>query len=123
MFHPLFKFRGPKAQAATDLTNTYYILIGTRVYHVAKPHDKYDPVVRLALNELSYIDKEAWKSIYTVKAASSRNTSVQTPKVFTVSSPRQARSNMHQCTRKSVPRSVRRPIVSVGVSRRLTPPP
>ncbi|KAH8671963.1 cytochrome P450 [Tricladium varicosporioides] len=66
-YHPLSKYPGPKRFAATRVFNDYYALRGTRIYKVTELHNKYGSVIRLAPNELSYIDERAWKDIYGVQ--------------------------------------------------------
>jgi cytochrome P450 len=62
--HPLHKFPGPLTAGATGLWKTSRSLRGTIVHDVKKLHDQYGPVVRIAPDELSFIDSRAWKDIY-----------------------------------------------------------
>ena len=42
----------------------YSLLSGHLVHDTKKYHDRYGPIVRLAPNELSFIDAQAWHDIY-----------------------------------------------------------
>ncbi|TVY88811.1 Cytochrome P450 monooxygenase [Lachnellula willkommii] len=63
-FHPLAGYPGPKLAAITRLRWARKLGSGVTVPDVQKLHKKYGPVVRIAPNELSYIDGKAWKDIY-----------------------------------------------------------
>ncbi|KAI3319851.1 cytochrome P450 [Xylariaceae sp. AK1471] len=63
-FHPLKHFPGPVLHRATRLASVYQLLRGTLPFDIKKLHDEYGPVVRVAYNELSFIDPQAWKDIY-----------------------------------------------------------
>ncbi|KNG80574.1 toxin biosynthesis cytochrome P450 monooxygenase [Aspergillus nomiae NRRL 13137] len=63
-FHPLAKFPGLKSHAATRIPY-FQALLGGRTGKVIKDlHERYGEVVRIAPNELSFIDGEAWTAIY-----------------------------------------------------------
>ncbi|KJK61356.1 Cytochrome P450 [Aspergillus parasiticus SU-1] len=63
-FHPLAKFPGPKSYAATRIPY-FQALLGGQIGQAIKDlHQRYGEVVRIAPNELSFIDGEAWKAIY-----------------------------------------------------------
>ncbi|KAI0120439.1 cytochrome P450 [Hypoxylon sp. NC0597] len=62
--HPLRNFPGPVAARATRLWRAYKILAGDLPQTVKQLHDKYGPVVRVAPDELSFIESQAWKDIY-----------------------------------------------------------
>ena len=62
--HPLRKYPGPKLWAATRLTWTHSMQSGQYHRKLHELHEKYGPVVRIAPDELSYIQPEAWKDIY-----------------------------------------------------------
>ncbi|EXJ66670.1 uncharacterized protein A1O5_10341 [Cladophialophora psammophila CBS 110553] len=64
LFHSLRKVPGPKLWAATLLPAYYNRLRGTAVFRIKELHDQYGPVVRVAPEELSFIDGQAWKDIY-----------------------------------------------------------
>jgi hypothetical protein len=49
---------------ATRLASVYQLCRGTLPFDIKKLHDEYGPVVRVAYNELSFIDPQAWKDIY-----------------------------------------------------------
>lgn len=90
---PLSNYPSPSFFAASNIVNTYFVHQGTKALKVAKLHKKYGPVsldllylyfwmsatllyyfmlmkvlevLRVALNELSYIGEE-WKGIYNHK--------------------------------------------------------
>ncbi|KAI6711662.1 hypothetical protein JHW43_005807 [Diplocarpon mali] len=63
-YHPLRDYPGPRFAAATRLPLTWFVLRGWGPHWTSALHDKYGPVVRVAPNELSYIDKRAWRDIY-----------------------------------------------------------
>lgn len=63
-FHPLRSFPGPLANRITDLTIVSWLFNGCLPYKVADLHAHYGRVVRIAPNELSFIDPQAWKDIY-----------------------------------------------------------
>ncbi|KAF2799643.1 benzoate 4-monooxygenase cytochrome P450 [Melanomma pulvis-pyrius CBS 109.77] len=62
--HPLRKYPGPKLYACSIIPITRQRLRGRALIVVTALHKKYGPVVRLAPNELSYIDIQAWKDVY-----------------------------------------------------------
>ncbi|KAI3259002.1 hypothetical protein CBS147309_7676 [Penicillium roqueforti] len=63
-FHPLSKYPGPKSMAATRLPYIRMILGGRFPQKMKALHQQYGDVVRIAPDELSFIDGAAWKSIY-----------------------------------------------------------
>lgn len=63
--HPLRRYPGPTLWAATRLTWVVALQRGHLHQDLLRLHDQYGPVVRIAPNELSYIDAQAWKDIYT----------------------------------------------------------
>ncbi|KAJ5788416.1 hypothetical protein N7457_003406 [Penicillium paradoxum] len=63
-FHPLAKYPGPKSMAASRLPYMRLILGGRFPQKTKLLHDQYGDVVRIAPDELSFIDGEAWKKIY-----------------------------------------------------------
>ncbi|PKS13144.1 hypothetical protein jhhlp_000486 [Lomentospora prolificans] len=64
-FHPLSKFPGSKLWAATDLPYTYTGNISaTAVYHVAKFHRQYGPVVRIGPDRLAIDGSIGWPQVY-----------------------------------------------------------
>ncbi|KAI9150849.1 Cytochrome P474 monooxygenase [Paramyrothecium foliicola] len=62
--HPLRRFPGPYATRASLLCKLTKSYNGNFAHYVNKLHEKYGPVVRIAPNELSFIDSKAWKDIY-----------------------------------------------------------
>ncbi|KAJ3544836.1 hypothetical protein NM208_g1879 [Fusarium decemcellulare] len=66
-FHPLARYPGPRLRAATKIP--YLAAMWTGFHHRAMQeiHEKYGPVVRIAPNNLSFINPQAWKDIYSHK--------------------------------------------------------
>ncbi|KAH7558807.1 hypothetical protein BM1_04944 [Bipolaris maydis] len=62
--HPLRHYPGPTWWATTRLAWSHALQSGTYHFKLAQLHKQYGPVVRVAPDELSYIDPEAWKDIY-----------------------------------------------------------
>ncbi|GIZ46272.1 hypothetical protein CKM354_000940400 [Cercospora kikuchii] len=62
--HPLRKHPGPKLWAVSRLPWIISTVKGTITHDVARLHEIYGPVVRLAPDELSYITPDASKTIY-----------------------------------------------------------
>ncbi|KAK8045087.1 hypothetical protein PG993_005111 [Apiospora rasikravindrae] len=63
-FHPLASYPGPFLARATRLYHAYYDIKGVSIWKVKDWHEKYGPVVRIAPDELSYTDSQAWPAIY-----------------------------------------------------------
>ncbi|KAJ5913921.1 hypothetical protein N7504_002804 [Penicillium tannophilum] len=63
-FHPLAKYPGPKSMAATRFPYMGFILAGKTAQAIKSLHEQYGEVVRIAPDELSFIDGDAWKAIY-----------------------------------------------------------
>ncbi|KAK3689203.1 cytochrome p450 monooxygenase [Podospora appendiculata] len=63
-FHPLAQYPGPLLHRATRLAYVYHLISGKLPLAVYRLHSKYGPVVRIAPDELSFTDPEAWKDIY-----------------------------------------------------------
>ncbi|KAF2106482.1 cytochrome P450 [Lophiotrema nucula] len=62
--HPLRKYPGPRSWAATRICWALSLQSGHFHHKLADLHSRYGPVVRIAPNELSYIDAQAWQDIY-----------------------------------------------------------
>ncbi|KAJ5486234.1 hypothetical protein N7530_000534 [Penicillium desertorum] len=62
--HPLANYPGPKSMAATRLPYIRMILGGRFPQRIKALHQQYGDVVRIAPDELSFIDGAAWKPIY-----------------------------------------------------------
>ncbi|KAH8683932.1 cytochrome P450, partial [Ilyonectria robusta] len=67
LFHPLAKYPGPRLRAASKVP--YLAAMWTGYHHRAMQelHERYGPVVRIAPNNLSFINPQAWKDIYAHK--------------------------------------------------------
>ncbi|KAJ9143404.1 putative Cytochrome P450 [Pleurostoma richardsiae] len=63
-FHPLRRFSGPLFWRATRLGYVMGMLKGTIVFDVLDMFNRYGPIVRIAPNELAFLDPEAWRDIY-----------------------------------------------------------
>ncbi|EMD89153.1 hypothetical protein COCC4DRAFT_169245 [Bipolaris maydis ATCC 48331] len=63
-FHPLSKYPGPKLLAATRIPVHIAVASGSRDKLYQDLHREYGPIVRVAHNELSFIDAGAWKDIH-----------------------------------------------------------
>ncbi|KAL9608568.1 MAG: hypothetical protein Q9167_006614 [Letrouitia subvulpina] len=69
-FHPLAKFPGPKAAAATFWYEFYYHwwLQGQYIFEIEKMHNKYGPIVRVNPDELSIHDPAVYNEIYVIES-------------------------------------------------------
>lgn len=63
-FHPLRRYPGPKLAAITQFQVLYYRSTGKAISWNHQLHQKYGPIVRVAPNELSFIQPEGWRDIY-----------------------------------------------------------
>lgn len=63
-FHPLSVYPGPRWWAATHFPRIKALATGQMSYAVLALHEEYGDVVRIAPNELSYINGQGWKDIY-----------------------------------------------------------
>ncbi|KAI0127485.1 averantin oxidoreductase [Xylariales sp. AK1849] len=63
-FHPLASYPGPKIAAASSLWYARSLTRGTLALEFVELHKKYGPVVRVAPDELSYVDPGVFKEIY-----------------------------------------------------------
>ncbi|KAK7989992.1 hypothetical protein PG989_010307 [Apiospora arundinis] len=62
--HPLRQFPGPWLRSISQIPTALDLLRGNQPMVMKKLHEKYGPVVRLAPNELSFIDADAWEAIF-----------------------------------------------------------
>lgn len=62
--HPLSSYPGPRAAAAGRLWFTYHQLTGDMPFVVHELHEQYGDVVRVAPDELSFINPDGWNQIY-----------------------------------------------------------
>ncbi|KAI9642648.1 hypothetical protein NHQ30_008379 [Ciborinia camelliae] len=63
-YHPLARFPGPKLWAISRIPFVRSMQSGDLVHCIHKMHEKYGNIVRLAPNEVSFIDAKACKDIY-----------------------------------------------------------
>ncbi|KAI4178700.1 MAG: hypothetical protein L6R41_008262 [Letrouitia leprolyta] len=61
---PLARFPGPKLWAISRIPYAWNLVTGNLTLRTKELHDQYGYVVRLAPNELSFIDGQAWQDIY-----------------------------------------------------------
>lgn len=61
--HPLRRFPGGLGRASV-LPKLYFLSRGKLIYHIQDLHKRYGPVVRIAPNELSFTDPQAWEDIF-----------------------------------------------------------
>ncbi|KAL2044387.1 hypothetical protein N7G274_003092 [Stereocaulon virgatum] len=62
--HPLSRYPGPLLWRLYRLPFAYSLQSGRLVHDTKRFHDRYGAIVRLAPNELSFIDAQAWQDIY-----------------------------------------------------------
>lgn len=62
--HPLAGYPGPLLWRATLLPYVTTVIRGEVSYECKRHHEKYGDVIRIAPNELSYRNAEAWKDVY-----------------------------------------------------------
>lgn len=63
-FHSLSRFPGPRLWAISRIPYAYTLLKGDLTQRTKELHERYGEVVRLAPNELSFINGQAWQDIY-----------------------------------------------------------
>ena len=63
-FSPLANFPGPRAWAASRIPFIRSLIRGTIVHDVEKIHRKYGAVARIAPNEISFANVDAWTDIF-----------------------------------------------------------
>ena len=63
-FHPLRGIPGPYAAKFTELWRTRRYALGNWHDNILEIHRKYGPVVRIAPNEVSFVDKDALIKVY-----------------------------------------------------------
>jgi cytochrome P450 len=71
-FHPLSKFPGPKLWAASRLPFIYCLLTGKLVKRERQFYEKYGEVIRLAPDEVSFANEQAWNDIYSFRRGHKR---------------------------------------------------
>ncbi|CAK7201696.1 hypothetical protein SEUCBS139899_004405 [Sporothrix eucalyptigena] len=62
--HPLRHFPGPLLHRATRLTYLYHTMRGKMPFLILPMHNRYGPVIRIAPDQLAFLDTAAWKDIY-----------------------------------------------------------
>lgn len=71
--HPLSVFPSPKSWAATYIPYALSLRKGNLVYRIEEIHRKHGEIVRLAPNQLSFIQGETWADVYGKKPAGRAN--------------------------------------------------
>jgi hypothetical protein len=71
-FHPLSKFPGPKLWAASRLPFIYCLITGQLIHREKQFHEKYGDFFRLAPDEVSFANEEAWNDIYAFRPGHKR---------------------------------------------------
>ncbi|KAG5659484.1 hypothetical protein KAF25_002043 [Fusarium avenaceum] len=67
LFHPLAKYPGPVFRRASKIPYLAAMWTGYHHHAMHQLHEKYGPIVRIAPNNLSFINPQAWKDIYAHK--------------------------------------------------------
>ena len=67
LFHPLARYPGPRLRAASKVPYLRAMWTGYHHRAVQELHARYGPIVRIAPNNLSFINPQAWKDIYAHK--------------------------------------------------------
>jgi hypothetical protein len=62
--HPLSKYPGPFLWTISRIPFAWSLKAGHLVHDTKRFHDQYGTIVRLAPNELSFIEPQAWQDIY-----------------------------------------------------------
>ncbi|KAF8865497.1 cytochrome P450 [Acephala macrosclerotiorum] len=63
-FNPLAKYPGPFLWSISRLPHSYYLTVGRLPFKIAEFHERYGAIVRIAPDELTFIQEEAWQDIY-----------------------------------------------------------
>ncbi|KAI1090682.1 putative toxin biosynthesis cytochrome P450 monooxygenase [Rostrohypoxylon terebratum] len=63
-FHPLASVPGPFLYGASGLLLRWHQVSGREPFILAELHRKYGDIVRIAPNDISYINSESWNAIY-----------------------------------------------------------
>ena len=78
-FSPLSRYPGPKLWAASRLPWAYHVIKGDLWPILNEFHDKYGPTVRIAPDEITFSQPEAWGAIYAAKPDLLKDPMSQTP--------------------------------------------
>ncbi|KUJ07971.1 cytochrome P450 [Mollisia scopiformis] len=63
-FNPLSKYPGPFFWSFSRIPHAFYLVTGRLPFKIAEFHERYGPIVRIAPDELVFIQEEAWLDIY-----------------------------------------------------------
>ncbi|KAK1996652.1 cytochrome P450 [Colletotrichum falcatum] len=61
--HPLARFPGPRWMCVSRAPFCYKLLTGTLPFDVLELHKRYGPAVRIAPDELAFLDSRAWRDV------------------------------------------------------------
>lgn len=68
-FHPLARFPGPKLYGGSDIPFVIHSFRGDWPRKWTELHKKYGSIIRVGINELSFINAQAWNDIYGQRTA------------------------------------------------------
>lgn len=80
--HPLRSYPGPLIARATIIPQHWKALNANHHYWIRDLHNKHGPVVRIAPNELSFIDPEAWKDAYGHRSGFAKDANFYGPDLY-----------------------------------------
>ncbi|KAI5866411.1 putative cytochrome P450 [Durotheca rogersii] len=66
-FHPLAKVPGPRTWSASRIPFVLALLRGTIVHDIERLHRKYGPILRIAPNEVTFAQSDAWDDIFQLR--------------------------------------------------------
>ncbi|KAI0024057.1 cytochrome P450 [Xylariomycetidae sp. FL0641] len=81
-FHPLSSYHGPWLRAASRLPYSISLFRGDVTHRVARLHEEYGQVVRIAPDTLSYTCSQAWQDVYGLKQSNMRGNLPKDPKFY-----------------------------------------
>lgn len=67
LFHPLRKYPGPWLNSLSEIPAAIALASGRQQAYYRRLHSRYGTIVRVAPNELSFVDPNAWQDIYNRK--------------------------------------------------------
>lgn len=70
-FHPLARIPGPPHWILSRVPFVWALRRGEFAARITEIHERYGPVVRIASNEVSFIDEKAWSAFYAYRQGSS----------------------------------------------------
>ncbi|KAL2826539.1 cytochrome P450 [Aspergillus pseudoustus] len=103
--HPLRRYPGPFLSTASRLPFAIAYAKGTLHLHSQALHRKYGDVVRIAPDELSYTDEQAWKDIYGASRNFPKDTRFYNASTKKAPSVLTAPDNVHSCQKRAILRA------------------